>query len=152
MAAKPQLYVDFAGAILDTDTWGNRAACIGKAHILENPDLEAQAKAMCLGAQATGQPRCPVIDDCHRWVIPLKGKEDPGGVRAGRTENERNAFRRSRTVGHRAKNDKYCARCENTKPRSEFYRHRRYKDGLATYCKTCHAAMRAAQRARKAAA
>ena len=153
MTAAVQLYPATGGAI-NLDGWADRAACKGldKALILEDPNRETEAKTLCLGDQTTGRPRCPVINDCHRWVIPLKPKNDPGGVRAGRTEEERNSFRRGRTAGHRIKNDKYCARCEQTKPPSEFYRHRRHKDGLSTYCKPCNADMRAAQRARKAAA
>ncbi len=32
---------------------------------------------------------------------------------------------------------KLCVRCETWKPRSEFPRHKGYRDGFATYCKTC---------------
>ena len=151
MTAAVQLYPDTGGAF-HLDSWADRAACKGldKVAILEDPDRETEAKTLCLGDSLRGIPRCPVINECHAWVIPLRCKEDPGGVRAGRNENERNAFRRS--VGHHAKNNKYCRRCEQTKDRSEFFRHRRNKDGLASCCKTCHSAAKAALRARKAAA
>jgi hypothetical protein len=38
---------------------------------------------------------------------------------------------------------KTCTRCGEEKPRSEFYKNDRYKDGLFSYCKLCQ---RAAQR------
>jgi hypothetical protein len=33
---------------------------------------------------------------------------------------------------------KTCSRCGETKPTSEFYRNRTYRDGLFSYCKACH--------------
>jgi hypothetical protein len=154
MVATVKLYTDNGGAFR-LDGWADRAACKGLANaaILEDPDRETEAKSLCLGDQATGRPRCPVIDDCHRWVIPLPPNKDPGGVRAGRNEAERNDFRRGRTTGHRVKSSsKHCPRCEETKARGEFYRNRNHSDGLDTYCKPCSAEIRAEQRARKAAA
>jgi hypothetical protein len=135
----------------DTRSWGDQAACIGLAHILESDDTDA-AKRLCLGDPATGQPRCPVINACHAWVIPLKGKNDPGGVKAGRTEDERNDFRAGRT-GHQPTRtgEKECRRCKLPKPVSEFTRHRRHNDGLASYCKPCEAERQAAKRGKTAA-
>jgi hypothetical protein len=34
---------------------------------------------------------------------------------------------------------KRCAKCGDVKPVSEFYRHKRYKDGIRSQCKSCHA-------------
>jgi hypothetical protein len=36
--------------------------------------------------------------------------------------------------------DKYCIKCKQNKPESEFYRLTRSRDGLQTYCKDCHKA------------
>jgi len=142
--------LDLARAVLDdTRKWGDRANCIGKAAVLENPTRVDEAKALCLGNPATGQTRCPAINDCHAWVIPLRGKTDPGGVRAGRTEEERGDFRRGRASRPRSATEKHCPDCGQTKPGSEFYRHRKHKDGLASYCKPCDLARQAAFRARK---
>lgn len=144
--------LDLARKILDdTRAWGDRAACIGQAAVLEGDDIDA-AKKLCLGDPATGRPRCPVIDACHTWVIPLKGKNDPGGVRAGRTEEERNDFRAGRTARHAAAPEKYCNLCDTTKAGTEFYRHRRHPDGLASYCKACHDERKNARRAKAKAA
>ena len=33
---------------------------------------------------------------------------------------------------------KTCTKCGETKPVSEFYKHKRAKDGLASHCKVCH--------------
>ena len=32
---------------------------------------------------------------------------------------------------------KYCAKCDKTLPHSAFYKNKRRKDGLQTYCKPC---------------
>jgi hypothetical protein len=145
--------LDLARKILDdTRSWGDQANCIGQAAVLEGDDINA-AKKLCLGDGA-GRPRCPVIDACHAWVIPLKGKNDPGGVRAGRTEDERNDFRRGRPPGHlpNRTNKKKCRGCGKTKPGTEFTRHRRHSDGLGSYCKPCEATRQATKNAAKEAA
>lgn len=33
---------------------------------------------------------------------------------------------------------KTCSKCGKSKPASEFYKNRRSKDGLYSYCKVCH--------------
>lgn len=144
------VYSDLLGALL-LDPWGPQAACIGKAHILEGDDEQA-AKKLCFGDATRGIPPCPVINDCHRWVIPLGPHQDPGGVRAGRTEQERNDFRKGRTTRPRTEPTKLCPSCRQTKKASEFHRHHSRKDGLSSYCKPCNNAVKAAGRARKAAA
>lgn len=146
--------LDLAHSVLDdTRTWGSQAACIGQADILENPQRVNEAKTLCLGDPATGRPRCPVIDACHTWVIELHGKTDPGGIRAGRTERERETLRRS--IGQRHINptkpiagpdEKFCARCQQIKPNDKFYLHKQHKDGLSTYCRPCDAARRTDRR------
>lgn len=91
--------LDRVRAILaDTAAWGDRAACIGKAPILEDPDLETEAKTLCLGDPSRGIPRCPVIDACNTWVLDLPARQDPGGIRAGLTEKERTSARSRRTM------------------------------------------------------
>ena len=135
------------------DTWGENAACIGKAAVLEGPDVAA-AKALCLGDTTTGRPRCPVIDACHADVIPrsTKTNPDPGGVKAGRTEEERHDFRKGRAPRGRTTATKHCRRCGDPKSASEFYRHYSHKDGLASHCKPCNTELKAAHRAAKEAA
>lgn len=81
-------------AVLVED-WAKDAACIGKTDILENPDLEKEAKALCLGDRLQGIPPCPVIAECSRWVFGLRLKLDPGCVTAGMTFEERVTERRS---------------------------------------------------------
>jgi hypothetical protein len=84
-----------------TEDWAN-AACVGHADILENPDLEKEAKALCLGDRLQGIPPCPVLDECSRWVFGLRLKLDPGCVTAGMTFAERVTERRS-AAGKRGK-------------------------------------------------
>lgn len=84
------------------ENWAKDAACIGKTDILENPDLEKEAKALCLGDPQRGIPPCPVIEECSRWVFGLRLKLDPGCVTAGMTFAERVTERRS-AAGKRGK-------------------------------------------------
>lgn len=140
--------LELARAVLDdTRNWGEHANCIGKAHVLEGPDVVA-AKQLCAA--------CPVIQQCHAWVFPMRGKSDPGGVRAGRTEAERETLRRS-TGQKRARqpkpptrpDEKYCGRCQQIKPRDQFHQNKHHKDGLATYCRPCAADIQAIRRGTK---
>lgn len=85
-----------------TEDWVKAAACGGQADILENPDLEKEAKALCLGDPLRGVPPCPVIEECSRWVFGLRLKLDPGCVTAGMTFAERVTERRS-AAGKRGK-------------------------------------------------
>jgi hypothetical protein len=41
---------------------------------------------------------CPVIQECTTWVLGLSHKQDPGGVRAGMNENQRNRTRRKARI------------------------------------------------------
>tara|TARA_R110000851_G_scaffold323179_1_gene489663 strand:+ start:253 stop:948 length:696 start_codon:yes stop_codon:yes gene_type:complete len=38
---------------------------------------------------------------------------------------------------HNTEEDKYCARCKEVKPRTEYYKNKRRHDGLGVYCKPC---------------
>jgi hypothetical protein len=144
------IYADLLGAI-HLDPWGDQAACIGKAAVLEDPERVTEAKTLCLGNRLTGRPRCPVIDDCNAWVMPLN-RNDPGGVRAGKTEDERRSERRRQaqptvvTV-----TEKWCPTCEDTKPAEAFNRNRSHTSGLGTECRVCAYARYATRRTERAA-
>lgn len=146
MAATVKLYADTGGAFR-LDDWAERAACKGldKVAILENPDREDEAKTLCLGNQAADIPRCPVIDDCYRWIMPLNRHEDPGGVRHGMTEDERHTKRR-RLATLRSAPQKQCPKCGQFKAAVAFAQNKGKKDGLSTYCRTCEGERRAEAR------
>jgi hypothetical protein len=135
----PRAYTGLLGALGLNETWGENAACHGKAELLENPDLEAEAKTLCLGSRIDGIPRCPVIDECTRWVLPLRRHKDPGGVRAGMNESERNRARRRRkpTPPKVIAVIKRCGDCEEVKSGDEFYMNTSHTDGLSTRCRSC---------------
>ena len=142
MSTTPNAFTDLLGALL-LDPWGPDAACIDKAQILENPDLEDEAKAMCL--------RCPVIDECNDWLM-TPGRADPGGVRGGRTETERRTARRRAAAPKPVTViAKQCSSCGDTKSAGEFNRNRSRGDGLAAECRDCYNARRAANREERAA-
>jgi hypothetical protein len=88
MGHTPDAYAELLGALL-LDPWGDQASCIGKADVLEAPN-ETPAKTMCA--------YCPVIQECTTWVLGLSHKQDPGGVRAGMNENQRNRTRRKARI------------------------------------------------------
>lgn len=70
-------------------TWHHHAACGGKAQLMYPRDGDkagiAAARRLCAS--------CPVFADCARWARSLRPEADPGGVLAGRTEDERLAGR-----------------------------------------------------------
>jgi hypothetical protein len=134
----PRAYVGLLGALDLNETWGENAACHGKAELLEDPDLETEAKTLCLGAPLDGIPRCPVIDECTRWVLPLRRHKDPGGVRAGMNETERNRARRRRPPPPKViVATRRCPTCQDIKPATDFYRNSSHNDGLSTQCRAC---------------
>jgi hypothetical protein len=132
----PRAYTGLLGALALNETWGDDAACHGQAELLEDPDLEAEAKTLCLGSRIDGIPRCPVIDECTRWVLPLRRHHDPGGVRAGMNETERNRARR-RQPPKVTVVTKRCPACEDIKPAIAFSRNSSHNDGLSTHCRAC---------------
>lgn len=143
-------YADLLGAI-HLDPWGDQAACIGKAHILEDPERETEAKTLCLGNPLHGIPSCPVIDDCNDWVMPLR-RNDPGGVRAGLTQRERRAARRRQAKPVAVTvTEKWCPTCKATRPAEAFNRNRSHTSGLATECRVCANARRIARQDERAA-
>ena len=126
-------YLDLTTA-LHMDPWATQAACVGLWDLLETPALEREAKRLC----AT----CPVQDDCRKWVLTLPYRQDPGGVRGGLTENERNNIRRreQRKPPRKRRNipaEKPCAQCGETKPASDYYRNPARRDGLDAKCRPC---------------
>ena len=147
MSHTPNAYAGLLGAI-HQDAWGPDAACIGKAQTLENADLQDAAKAMCLGDPSRGIPRCPVIEDCYRSIMPLTRHQDPGGVRHGMTEEERNAKRRHFATLQSAR-QKRCPRCGQFKAAVAFNSNKAKGDGLNSYCRTCDSARRTEQRQMK---
>ncbi len=44
---------------------------------------------------------------------------------------------------------KFCTKCGNLKPLSEFYKDKRNTDGLKSQCKTCHNSYKPLWRAKK---
>jgi len=149
MSHTPNSYTDLLGAV-HLDSWADRAACKGldKVAILENPDMQDEAKALCLGNPARGIPRCPVIEDCYRWVLPLTRHQDPGGIRAGMTEDERHAKRRHFATLQSIPR-KRCPKCEQVKPLTAFHQNKSRADERSSYCRTCGSARRAELRQMK---
>lgn len=81
--------------------WMDRAACKGQQHLFILPERPRRnkidgatmkrvnrAKAICRA--------CPVIDECHRWVMAPKVDPAIGLVTAGLTDGERNQIRNRR--------------------------------------------------------
>jgi RNase P subunit RPR2 len=143
----PNAYAGLLGALL-LDPWGPDAACIGKATILETPELQDEAKAMCLGDPLRGIPRCPVINECARWVLPLTRHQDPGGIRAGMTEDERHTARR-RIATLKSVPRKRCPKCQQVKPLTAFHQNKSRADECSSYCRTCGSKRRAELRQMK---
>jgi hypothetical protein len=127
----PDAYSDFLGAI-NHDTWASDANCIGQAATLEGHDVRA-AKSLCLGNILTGQPRCPVIDQCLQLTLSTPSKVDVDGICAGLTKPERDTARRRNATT----TEKRCNKCRAAKPLTEYYAENRQPDGRRGICKTC---------------
>ncbi|TDD77717.1 WhiB family transcriptional regulator [Actinomadura rubrisoli] len=118
-----------------TAEWTRRAACGGRARVMDPPmrKLDAASRnraiAVCLG--------CAVLDDCRTWVMTLPTKADPGGICAALTESQR---------AQRRKHAKTCTGCRLVLPGTEFHGNPREPDGLTPYCKACSQQIRKAAR------
>lgn len=114
-----------------TAPWRTRAACNGKADLMDQAEPTQagtrRAKAVCR--------TCPVLADCKDWVLRLHSGLDPGGVCGGLTELQRLKVRRERDGGPA----KTCCRCGKSRPVTEYYADPRALDGLRSECRTCAA-------------
>ncbi|WP_242892619.1 WhiB family transcriptional regulator [Actinomadura litoris] len=74
--------------------WASRAKCRERGDDMDPPpdspdhaDAISRARRICR--------RCPVVGDCRDWVLGLTVRDDPGGVCAAMTEDERTTERRA---------------------------------------------------------
>lgn len=67
-------------------SWRKRAACAGRADLMDDPQREGQALAVCA--------RCPVEQACRDWVMSLARPDDPGGVVGRLTEKGRKRYQK----------------------------------------------------------
>lgn len=148
--------VDFAAEALRLHVdqpWRKRAACIGRADVMDPPaekvkaardlgierHLWEEAKQLCRS--------CPVLVQCRSWVVTLPAKRDPTGVCGGLTEEERGRERRRRAHlpapprtpppvpdGHLP-----CTRCGEVKADTEFAADSRMvgRRGRRSHCRAC---------------
>lgn len=87
------------------------AACAGLGAVMDNPDKEAEALALCKG--------CPVRLSCYRWVMAYSDADDPGGVCGGMTEQGRKDLRWQNSPSRAAQVEAGRARMEARKNRAE---------------------------------
>lgn len=139
----PNAYDELLGA-LRLDPWGKDAACIGRPDLLETPGREGAAKTLC--------HHCPVLQQCGKWVIGLNSRQDPGGVRAGMTVEERKQVHAilARRRAHATQAEKRCATCRHLKPHIAYAADPRFTAGIRNTCRSCEAEAAAEYRRRKA--
>ncbi len=78
------------------------------------------------------------LDDFYRQSKTADGRRAKCKVCS---EQERDKWSRPKN-GYRLVEEKFCARCEQTKSADDFYQNVRHCDHLSTYCKLCTAALR----------
>lgn len=106
-----------AGAKGLLDEWVERAACAGRARIMDPPlderskSLRGQALAICRA--------CPVLYDCRAWALGLPATVTPGWVVGGLTEEEIAQWHI--TEGQVPEGYKRCTRCRQIRALAEFH-------------------------------
>ena len=143
--------------------WRDQAACIGADLALffpEQGETAGEAKRICA--------RCPVLAECLedavlstdrygvRGGLSERQRQDltPGDVTAA-AEHSREALgipgyweaRTASVVARIASGEKYCSKCDETKPIGDFGPNRSAADGHAHYCRSCMRGYGAASKA-----
>lgn len=105
-------------------------ACASHSHLM-TPDPSdfaavADATEVCLS--------CPVFVRCHEWITTVPADQDPGGVIAGLTKQERAKQRlaNARAAARAALAARACSRCHEVKALAEF------STSTHGWCKACH--------------
>ena len=92
--------------MLTLPSWQQAAACVGQARVMDPEPGDAEGIAAARRICAI----CPVRAECMEWALSLPPLEDPGGILAGLTEEQRG----------KATEVKTCTSCGETRPLDAF--------------------------------